>query len=269
MKVKSARSKPRARDVIDDFAAIGKNRFSLAEFQAAFGGSAPGTRLALSRLAKKSLVASPARSFYVILPPEYRRYGCVPARQFIPDLMQRLRRRYYVALLSAAEIYGAAHQAPQVFQVALAKNRRKLVCGAARVHFLARRRIGEVPVRSIPTPQGEMLVSTPEATALDLVGYPARAAGLDNVATVLTELAESISPKGLAAAARTAPVSWSQRLGYLLELVDAADKARPLKEYVRNAAREPTALAPSVSRADAPLAADWRLWVNLDIEADI
>lgn len=269
MKVKRDRSRPKAREVIDSFAAVGKNRFSLAEFQAAHGGSVPAARLAVSRLAKKNLLASPARGFYVILPPEYRRYGCVPAQQFVPDLMERLSLRYYVALLSAAEIYGAAHQRPQVFQVALAKNRRRIVCGPARVHFLARRRIGEVPVRSITTPQGEMLVSTPEATALDLVGYQRRAVGLDNVATVLAELAESIDPARLVEAAQTAPLSWSQRLGYLLEVVGQADKAAPLKEYVCRVARNATVLAPSNLHVSGCLAPDWRLIVNSEIDPDV
>lgn len=44
-------------------------------------------------------------------------------------------------------------------------------------------------------------VSTPEATALDLIGYQYHAGGLDQVATVLSELAERIDPEKLAAAA--------------------------------------------------------------------
>jgi hypothetical protein len=36
------------------------------------------------------------------------------------------------------------------------------------------------------------LYSTPEGTALELVGYPNRAGGLDNVATVLSELSEEM-----------------------------------------------------------------------------
>jgi hypothetical protein len=41
----------------------------------------------------------------------------------------------------------------------------------ARVAFVVRKRIAEVPVQSFNTPRGTLLVSTPEATALDLVGY--------------------------------------------------------------------------------------------------
>ena len=49
-----------------------------------------------------------------------------------------------------------------------------------------------MPVQSFNTPRGTILVSTAEATAVDLVGYQHHAGGLDQVATVLSELAEHI-----------------------------------------------------------------------------
>jgi len=42
----------------------------------------------LSRLAAKGAIASPAREFYLIVPPEYRGLGCLPAEQFVPALME-------------------------------------------------------------------------------------------------------------------------------------------------------------------------------------
>ena len=131
----------------------------------------PRPDLPLNRLAKKGLVASPARGFYVIVPPEYRRIGCLPADQFIPALMERLQRPYYAALLSAAQYHGAAHHRPQAFQVALAGNRRSISCGTVEVSFIARKRIADVPVQSFNTPRGTILASSVEATAIDLVGY--------------------------------------------------------------------------------------------------
>ena len=76
------------------------------------GVSAAAARQALSRLAAKREIASPARGFYVVVPPEYRRLGCLPADQFIPSLMEHRKIPYYVALLSAAQYHGAAHHRP-------------------------------------------------------------------------------------------------------------------------------------------------------------
>ena len=261
--------RPRASRLIDDFAAGGRYHFTTAEMCSALGVSVAATRLALGRLIKKGLIASPCRGFYVIIPPEYRRIRCLPADQFIPDLMKHRKQLYYVALLSAAQYHGAAHHSPQEFQVAVAGNHRSIFCGAVRVSFIARRRIAEVPVQSFNTPRGTILVSSIEATAFDLMGYVHRAAGLDNVATVLSELAEHIDPILLCKAAETAPIPWAQRLGYLLELVDAADKASALKLYVRRRVRDVTPLIPAAPKKHTDRVNDWRLLINAEVELEI
>jgi predicted transcriptional regulator of viral defense system len=125
-----------------------------------------------------------------------------------------------------------------------------------------------VPVRSFNTPRGTILVSTVEATAVDLVGYAHHAGGLDQVATLLSELAERIEPQLLAAAVQTAPIAWAQRLGYLLDLVGAAEKADALKKYVRENARDATPLSPASPHENAPRAADWKVLVNATVEAE-
>jgi predicted transcriptional regulator of viral defense system len=259
---------PSAREFIANLAAQGQHHFVIAEMRQSLGISPAAAKLALLRLAKQGLVASPARGFYVIVPPEYRRLDCLPADQFIPQLMERLGLPYYVGLLSAAQYHGAAHHRPQEFQVVIAKNRRPILCGAVRVAFVARKRISEVPVQSFNTPRGTIRASTVEATAVDLVGYEHHAGGLDQVATVLGELAEQIDPERLVAAAKTAPMPWAQRLGYLLELVDAKASAEALSVYVRGRAKDLAPLLPSAPHAEALHNERWRLYVNADVEAE-
>lgn len=263
-----------ARQFLDHLAASGRYHFTTADAQTALGGSATATRVALTRLAKHGAIASPARGFYVLVPPEYRRLGCLPADQFIPALMQSLDAAYYAGLLTAAQYHGAAHQRPQTFQVLLQKKRLPIECGKVRVNFMVRSRLREVPVQSINTPRGTLLVSTPEATAVDLVGYQHQAGGLGAVATVLAELAERIDPDKLVAAAATAPVPWAQRLGYLLECAEAPDAAVGLRAYVRTHARESAPLqAGGPHRASAhprvtSRNADWKLAINASVEID-
>ncbi len=84
------KSESYARDYVDGLVAAGRYAFTLREAQAALRGSAAGVRLALNRLARQKRLASPARGFYVIVPPEYRALGCLPADQFIPALMKQL-----------------------------------------------------------------------------------------------------------------------------------------------------------------------------------
>ena len=116
----------------------------------ALGVSPTAARASLNRLYRQGAIASPARGFYVIVPPEYRSLGCLPADQFVPVLMEGLRLRYYAGLLTAAQYHGAAHQRPQAFQVFLEKRRLPIACGSVRVMFMIRKRLPEVPTQSRP-----------------------------------------------------------------------------------------------------------------------
>ncbi len=257
-----------AREYVADLAAHGRYHFVSADAQSALGVSPAAAKLALNRLSKQKVVASPARGFYVIVPPEYQALRCLPADQFIPDLMKRHDLSYYAGLLSAAQYHGAAHHRPQEFQVCLAINRRPIECGAVRVVFIVRKQIAEVPVEPFNTPRGTIVVSTPEATALDLVGYAHHAGGLDNAATVLSELAEKIDPEELAVAAHAAPVSWAQRLGYILEFVGNGERTSPLKNYVSQHAKHTVALLAAGPRRRSSQNRDWKLDVNVEIDVE-
>jgi predicted transcriptional regulator of viral defense system len=258
-----------ARDYLARLAASGRYHFGSSDAQKALGVSPAAAKLALHRLAKQGLIASPARGFYIIVPPEYRSLGSLPADQFIPALMQRLSLTYYAGLLTAAQYHGAAHHRPQEFQVMLAKSRRPLNSGAVRVAFIVRKDISAIPVQSFNTPRGTVLVSTPEATAVDLVGYPGHIGGLDQAATVLGELAENLDAEKLVAAAQTAPMPWAQRLGYLLVKAGAGDRTEALKSYVRQHARQTAVLLPTAPHNDAIRDDNWKLIINAEVEPEL
>lgn len=211
----------------------------------------------------------PLRGFFVIVTPEYRGLGCLPANQFIPGLMAHLDEPYYAGLLTAAELHGAAHQRPQSFQVVVRRSRPEILCGRVRVGFIVRKNVAAMPTQVFNTPRGYLKVSTPEATAFDLVGYPHRAGGLDNVATVITELVEALDAEKLADIAGLSSVAWSQRLGYLLELVQSPELARGLAEHVKRKKPPPTLLSPSQPRGDACMNPRWRLLLNEKVEPDL
>ena len=145
-----------------------------------------------------------------------------------------------------------------VFQVIVPKSRRELQCGSIRVEFVARRPMLDTPVTERNTQTGTIRVATPEATALEVVGYPERCGYLDNVATVLAELSESMSGDLLAAEARRAPTAWVQRLGYLLELVQETDLADCLDPLLAERTTFPVALAPWKEMNGTRRASRWR-----------
>lgn len=259
---------PHARRYIRDLVASGRYSFTSSDARAALGVSANATRVSLHRLIREGEIASPARGFYVIVPPEYRSLGCLPADQFIPALMQRAGLPYYAGLLTAAQYHGAAHHRPQEFQVMVAARHLPIHCGQVRVAFFVRKRLREIPRQNFNTPRGTIEVSAPESTALDLVGYQAQVGGLDQIVTILSELAERIDPLKLAIAALTAPIPWAQRLGHLLEHVGAAEKTADLKALVKKSARETVALLPGAPADKARRNADWKLIVNADVDTE-
>ena len=204
----------------------------------------------------------------MVVPPEYRRLRCLPPEQFVDQLMKFWEEPYYLGLLSAAERHGAAHQRPQSCQVMVRKNRAALSCGEVRVEFIARGDLEKMPVATVNTPRGVLRYATPEVTALELVGYPNHAGGLSNVATVVGELAESLDAGKLLEVARRSPISWSQRLGYLLELVGQEDLAKAIEPFVREQAKSYTPLRRAAAVAPAKRSARWKLIVNAEVEPD-
>lgn len=254
---------------IDDLLAQGTYCFSGVEAAESLGSGVIATRAALRRLRHKGEIAMPLRGFYVILTPEHRKLGCLPANQFIPSLMLHLNEPYYAGLLTAAEHHGAAHHRPQAFQVVIQRTRPGITCGGVRVDFIARKNISDMPTIDFKTPRGYLKVSTPEVTAFDLAGYPHHAGGLDNTATVLSELSESLDSAKLANIAELSPVAWSQRLGYLLELVGETGLAEGLAEYIDVKNPVPVPLSPSQIHKGIRPEARWRLMANEKVEPEL
>ncbi len=118
----------------------------------------------------------------------------------------------------------------------------------------------------VSTPRGTLKISSTEATAVDLVGYPA--GGLDMVATLLSELSDRIDPRLLRQAAEIMPTTWAQRLGYLMELGEGAEKTVHLKMLVADKARDCTALLPGSPHLSANRSKEWKLFINAKVELE-
>jgi len=254
---------------LDSLQSQGRYTFTRAEAARALGLSDAAIKNAFWRLARARRLATPRRGFYVIVPPEHRALGCLPAPWFIHDLMAYLGRPYYVGLLTAAALHGAAHQAPQEFQVVTDQPLPLVEIGRLRLRFVKKAHLADTPTQPVRTPTGDMRVSTPEATAFDLVRYPQHAGSLSNVATVLAELAERLDGVALVRVAEAeGEVAYAQRLGHLLELVRRPEPARSLAEWVAARATRIVPLTPGRPMTGAPRDSRWRLAVNDDVEPD-
>ena len=107
---------------------------------------------------------------------------------------------------------------------------------------------------------------------MDLLNFPHQAGGLNHIVTVLAELQENMDPDKLLALAKSNPVlAWKQRLGYLLETVEAAILADILKKYLAQQNRvDYTPLLPGLAKStEAPRNSTWKIIENATVESDL
>jgi predicted transcriptional regulator of viral defense system len=206
------------------------------------------------------------------VPAEYREIGAPPTPWFIDELMKFYQQAYYVGLLSAAALYGAAHQQPQVFQVITNKHLRPVQAGRSFIEFFTKQKILENYSQSMKTPTGYMQVSWPEITALDLVRYAKASGHLNNVTTVLSELQENFNMQRFKQIIETKDFALPeiQRLGYLLELSHANNEIiELLQQWIQ--AQKPRAipLRPDMPYEKSQLNLNWQLYINEEIELDL
>jgi hypothetical protein len=147
---------------IDGLQAAGRYTFAREELLAFSGRSQVAVDAALRRLKRKVRIQSPRRGFFVIVPVEYRSAGCPPATWFIADLMRFLGPPYYVGILSAAALHGAAHQQPMSFQVVTDRPTRPARAGRVRIEFHMSSVLAGTPVVDVQTETGSMRVATPD-----------------------------------------------------------------------------------------------------------
>ena len=227
----------------------------------------------LYRLCSNKTIASVYRGFYVIIPVQYVLRGSVPATYYIDQLMAYLSKPYYVCMLSAAELLGAAHQRPQQFSVMTTFPKRRVVSTRnVIIDWFYREGLPEDALITKNTETGTIRISNPLLTAADLVQYQQHVGGLSRVATILEEVAEQIDIKSQFAslASFVKKVTW-QRLGYILEhVVEENELADELYEQIRNlpGSLMYMPLSTSAENNTSERNCRWKININVQIEQD-
>lgn len=264
-------------EYLEKLRSSGKRYFTTQEIIQHLGLSGDAARAGLYRLKKNGKLISPISGLYVIVPPEYKSYGSIPAEELIPIMMNHINAGYYVALLSAAGFYGASHQKPMVFQVVT--NRRikhSLKFGQVHLKLIYKKSLVKLPIKDFVVSSGYLKVATPELIAIDLLKFPKHAGGMNNIATVLSELIESINVHKLIELAENLDEPYQlQRLGYIIEKLEVMDDdikrtiIEALAEYVSSHVKSYIPLASAISRIGHPRCRKWKIIENTDFESDL
>jgi predicted transcriptional regulator of viral defense system len=258
------------RNYIDQLQSKGRYTFLKSDLTKSPGLSTAAIELSLNRLLKKHRIAMIRQGFYIIVPLEYQPNGILPASWFIHQLMEYLELPYYVALLSAAAIHGAAHQKSQEFQVITNKSLRTIHARGLRIRFFKKTDLDmEVGLEQIKTENGYINTSVPERTALDLIQYVRQIGGLNRAATVLEELAEKIdSTRLLKNAQKEKSLCFIQRLGFIMDLLGFENLTKKLRGWLEEKKPPKTLLDPALPINTETFNPKWRLYVNSDIDTD-
>jgi predicted transcriptional regulator of viral defense system len=211
---------------------------------------------------------SPARGLWVPVAPEFRGWGGPPATEFIAALAAHLHVDYYVGWLAAAALHGASHQAPQQTHIAVSRLVRDRTVGRARLSFHQRSQLAQLPVVERMARSGAFRVSTTEVTALDLAADLTLASGLDNAATVITDLADvaGLDDQKLAALVGRFPDAAARRVGWIVE-THTSQRLDALADAVAGGSPHPVRLLPELPLT-GELDRRWRLRLNAAVEVE-
>ena len=265
------------RHLRDHLLSHGQHVIEVSDARRLLGVSERQATATMSRLRRAGQFFAPTAGMYVAIPPEYASWGSVPAMDFVAPLMQKLNRRYYVGLLSAAEIHGAAHQRPQLFQVMVDRQVQARSFGRVHLRFYTRSNLKAVPTMLRNSATGQVRVATAEVTALDLASRPRDSGGLNNVATVVAELVlqERLAPGLVAEASHFFPRSAVRRLGWLLDRVadetDTAALSASLEHVLAQSERpgRPVDLLDPTGPRRGPARNRWNVVENAEVEPDL
>ncbi|MCM1532646.1 MAG: type IV toxin-antitoxin system AbiEi family antitoxin [Bacteroides sp.] len=248
--------------------------FSVADARLTFSHSSEQViKNDLFRLSTQGIVSSVYKGFYVVIPPHYALKRAVPPVYYVDQLLRYLDKPYYVSLLNAAEIHGAAHQRPQKFFIMTVPPKSSVSPSKNNaLVWVYRKEIPSEFLLSKNSETGVVYYSNAELTAIDIVQYAQYIGGLSRVATVLAELAEKLDFCGASQRlfdyTTTATI---QRLGYILEEVLGAREVADVlyAELTSYAGRfKYVPLSTNKPKGGEKTNRRWKVDVNTTIEVD-
>jgi predicted transcriptional regulator of viral defense system len=269
-----AKAPPRKRAFVDQFLNESQARGELVISIDQLARTSQMTHLALRRQLERlsqRVQHLPGRpSAYLIVSPEHRARGAPPVAAWLDAYFRVRNQPYYVGLLSAAALHGSSSQALQVTQVLTTKPTRPMDVGRLHVDFYVKAHLQQTPLSALAGMPAPLAVSSPEATALDLIAFSDRIGGIRRVTEVIASLQGVMSLVGLRAALRAEnQTSLKQRLGYVLSILGLDRMAEEVQRTL------PKRLAVALLQTQAPVAhragdahQPWMVLDNVGLETE-
>ena len=201
---------------------------------------------------------------------------------YIETLMQHLKREYYVALLSAVEVYLSPKEALQANEITVITSLpplRDSFRGQGKIRYFVKKDIKnlrEIGVKRKTLPfsikERTLRVASLELTAVDLLLYEKEIGGIQKAVEVIQRIKNHLSWQELPTEViLSTPVSIFQRLGYVLSFIKEEELAERLKERVLSTGKKfrRTLLKTDVpEKRGEPFCPIWKIVVNISLQND-
>jgi len=267
----AARTVARPRHLPDHLLAEGVSWVTTEDLAGRLGVEPARVPDSLERARAAGRILSITKGAWLVVPPEYLRWGAPPPTHYVDAWMRHLGHPYYVGLLSAAAHHGIAHHASHVFQVVTTTRLRDRTIGRSRIDFVHAVDVATRPTVITIVPTGRLVIASVEVTLLDLVAHPKRSGGLGNVANIVANAVQDghIDAQRIVETASTYRPAVVQRLGFVIE--HAANHLRrdvdleAMAQFVRG---RRIVLFDLRGPVHVPADPRWRVLVNAPLEID-
>jgi len=257
-------------DYLFEMRSRGNYTFTLNDIREKFQCSDKALFQAIYRYKQNNRIIQIRKEFYGIASPEYSTGSVFSTYLFLDSLMKSLGKPYYLGLINAAALHGAAHQQPMVDYVVTATPVPKnIINKKMKLYFVSKTEWNKADIVQKKTQAGYINVSSPELTALDLLTFSGKF-GVNYVTTILSELHEEMCPSRLAKTAeRYYKTSSIQRLGYIFDCFLEQEKlANVLYKSLSSKKMSPARLSSQKARKGT-FNNKWKVIVNMELEPDL
>ncbi|UMB59230.1 type IV toxin-antitoxin system AbiEi family antitoxin [Lutibacter sp. A80] len=261
-----------AKDYIKQLLSIENFSFSLEEITQQTDNKGTSLKFELARLIEKKEIVNLRKGFYLIIPPRYSRQGQIPIQLYIEKLFKYLNKSYYLGFYTAAKFHGASHQQSQKEYVMIqTPSLPDINKNSVDIRFFTTTTLTNKNIIEKKSDAGIFKISSPVLTTVDLIHHQTKLGGLNRMLAIIEELSEEINEIDLSELLTWYPhKSTLQRLGFILELVEADEKLiEILSKYFERDNYYPVLLSPRSSEKPGAVNNKWKVAINIKLESDL
>jgi hypothetical protein len=117
--------------------------------------------------------------------------------------------------------------------------------------------------QQLPMGYAPLRVSRPESTIYDLVRYAPKIGGIERSAETIAPMLNHVTSSNLMQVLQAeAEIATAQRLGFVLESLDAAKLAKTVRKWLPEPLKAIPVAAHAPCRADDPVSETWSVLIN-------